>query len=271
MRILYCTEQYFPLQTGTAIADYGLTSALAQAGHQVYCVTSNMFTHMGIDMPLKRKGECHAITSGSTTKQALEIAPHLYVVEFAIHNENWMGQEEIEHYIDFTKNFECDILINSSILTWNSDAIYAHLHECRAKKKFLRNHVEYAKRPFDWLRRCLSDARKAMSSLQDKQYQEVWKILWNRCKCLAALDSHPLRKVKKYLKHYDIIFLLHKNSHLWTYLADCHNLDILPNGVFAQEIKAPKCLTFSPPPPRSIVKKNLIPILQVLKRTSWPC
>ncbi|CRF47889.1 hypothetical protein HHE02_11890 [Helicobacter heilmannii] len=40
---------------------------------------------------------------------------------------------------------------------------------------------------------------------------------------------------------------------------------------FPKNQKAQKVYIFPPPPPRSIVKKNLIPILQVLKRTSWPC
>ncbi|CCF81806.1 hypothetical protein HBZS_122570 [Helicobacter bizzozeronii CCUG 35545] len=122
MNFLYCTEQYYPLQTGTAMADYGLTYALAQAGHCVFVITSDTFNHAGVAMSIKRDGHRESISSGGIHRESIEIAPNLYVIEFHIFHDTqkgWLG--ELEDYTNFAKNFACDILINASIWTWNSD------------------------------------------------------------------------------------------------------------------------------------------------------
>ncbi|WP_104750238.1 glycosyltransferase family protein [Helicobacter cynogastricus] len=234
MVILYCTEQYIPLQTGTATADYGLTSALAQAGHQVYVITSDTFNHAEVAMSLKRQGDRHPLTSGNITKQALEFAPNLYIVEFHIYNEKWVWQGELEAYVDFVKNFDCDILVNSSIGTWNSDAIYLHLSTCKAKRKFLRNHVEFKDIP------------------PAPQHSPIsWKTLFHKFnhKSKPQQSEHPLVYIASQLRAYDKVFLLHKDSSLYQYLnsLDSLNVEILPNGVFSKDINAPK--QFTPPPP----------------------
>ncbi|BCZ17946.1 hypothetical protein NHP190003_12280 [Helicobacter sp. NHP19-003] len=227
MVILYATEQYHPLQTGTATADYGLSQALAQAGHRVYVITSDVFNHAEVAMSLKRWGDKHTISSGNTIKQALELAPNLYVVEFHIYNEKWVWLGELENYIDFVKNFDCDVLINSSIATWNSDAIYPHLSTCKAKRKFLRNHVNINDIP------------------PPPQTPSFWESFCTKFK--RQQEPHPLVCLATQLKSYDKIFLLHANSPLYHYLNSQNdlNVEVLPNGVFAKDICPPK---FLPPP-----------------------
>ncbi|GMB94367.1 hypothetical protein NHP21011_04590 [Helicobacter heilmannii] len=230
MLILYSTEQYHPLQTGLASADYGLTYALAKAGHKVYCITSNIYR----DKPIHRNGAKHKVKSGALERMALEIAPNLFVLEFAIVPGKFYGawEGEVQDYQDFVKNFACDLLITSAILTWTSDCVFDLLSQCQAKKKILRLHGErdlmqgYPKSlKFalkDWIRRlCYSPEHYKMYSY----------IPWLRA------------KLKQQIKIYDCVFFLHKRSHAHDFLLPyCKRVEMLPNGVFEKDICPPKTL-----------------------------
>ncbi|BCZ17884.1 hypothetical protein NHP190003_11660 [Helicobacter sp. NHP19-003] len=229
--ILYATEQYYPLQTGLASADYGLTYALAKAGHKVYCITSNTYANK----PLNRSGKTHKVKSGSLERMAIEIAPNLFVLEFAIYPGNphcQMWQGEVQAYQDFVKNFACDLSITSAILTWTSDYVLDLLPTLQAKRKVLRLHGEWAlmhgtpkSLKFalkDWIKRlCYSPERYKMGSY----------VPWLRSKLKATL------------KDYDCVFFLHKRSHAHDYLKPyCKCVKMLPNGVFEKDICPPKTL-----------------------------
>ncbi|GLH57924.1 glycosyltransferase family 4 protein [Helicobacter ailurogastricus] len=230
MLILCSTEQYHPLQTGLATADYGLTYALAKAGHKVYCITSNTYANK----PINRSGATHKVKSGALERIALEIASNLFVIEFAIvpGEPYYVWQGEVQEYQDFVKNFNCDLFITSAILTWTSDYIFDLLPQCQAKKKVLRSHGEralmhnYPKSPIfalkDWIRRLyFSPAR----------YKKATYIPWLRA------------KLRQSLKYYDCVFFLHKRSHAHDYLKPyCKRVAMLPNGVFEKDICPPKTL-----------------------------
>lgn len=237
MVILYATEQYHPLQTGTATADYGLSKALAQDGHKVYVLTSDVFNHAGIAMGIQREGKLCEVQG----RRALEIAPNLWVLEFHIFHDGNEWQGEIEAYIDFTKDFACDMLINSSIYTWNCDVLLPHLATCKAKKKFLRNHTEMP-----------NIAKKPAKKPPQFKLTQLLKTIYHKSRGIKhPLD--PLETLKMQLRQYDKILFLHKNSSFYQYLSQevDLNLDILPNGVFAKDICPPKFLPPPPPPTES--------------------
>ncbi len=227
MTILYCTEQYYPLQTGTATADYGLTLALSQAGYEVYVITSNMFNHQAI----LREGPKHSVLSGGLTRQATQIAPRLFVLDFyiAMGNGGWQG--ELQAYSDFALSFECDLLVNVSLSTWNTDFICDKLPQAKAKRKILRTHGEYAFMSIcpGW-KRFLKDALK---------------FVLTRLHIMKG-GTYPWwlhQKFMRSIKNYDKVFFLHEGSHGYTYLKPyCSEVDILPNGVFEKDICAPKKL-----------------------------
>ncbi|WP_233711845.1 glycosyltransferase family 4 protein [Helicobacter salomonis] len=227
MVILYCTEQYYPLQTGVATADYGLTLALSRAGHQVYVITSSLFNQQ----QLARGGPTHSVSSGDLNKIAIEIAPNLFVIEFAINfqGNGWDG--ELEDYQNFVVSFPCDLLVNVSLLTWNTDFIYDKLPKLMAKKKILRSHGEqpFMSICFGW-KRFFKDALKFM-------------LVHLR---LMPQGTYPwwLRyRLQKFLKYYDCVFLLSRHSHGYDYLKPyCTSVNILPNGVFEKDIHPPKTL-----------------------------
>ncbi|WP_233710887.1 glycosyltransferase family 4 protein [Helicobacter salomonis] len=230
MTILYCTEQYYPLQTGTATADYGLTLALSRAGYRVYVITSNMFNHQ----KLIREGSVHSVSSGGLSRIAIEIAPNLFVIEFQITSGRggWYG--ETQYYQDFVQTFECDLLVNVSLLTWNTDFICDKLPRLKAKKKILRTHGEYAFMSicFGW-KRFVKDVLKFVLVHLRLMPQGTYPW-WLR------------RKLQKSLRYYNRVFLLHQGSHAYNYLKPyCTSMGILPNGIFAKDICAPKHLVES--------------------------
>ncbi|WP_158655733.1 hypothetical protein [Helicobacter cynogastricus] len=214
--ILLYTEQYYPLQTGLASADYGLTLGLAQAGYQVYVITGTMFG----DMRFTRTGTKGTITSGAITKETIRIAPNLWVIPFEIFHQGWW-QGEFDAYIDFVCHFTCDLLINSAILTWNTDYIYDHISKCKAKKKILRSHGEAGLMATSWRERI----RDTFLNFLGKRQSDL---------------GHLRDKLKKALKHYDYLLFLHKRSHTYNYLKFYARVAILPNGIFARDICAPK-------------------------------
>ncbi|WP_120944326.1 glycosyltransferase family 4 protein [Helicobacter labacensis] len=233
MKILFCTEQYYPLQTGTATADYGLTLALAQAGYQVYVITSNMFNHQKIH----REGAKHTVSSGSLERQATQIAPNLFVLDFHITQGNGGWQGELQAYVDFALCFECDLLVNVSLLTWNTDLLHDKLPKTRARRKILRTHGEYA-----FMSVCFGAKRLIKDALK---FVLVRLGLW-RSYAYAIYPWWLRQALTRSLKHYDTVFFLHEGSHGYAYLKPyCSKVGILPNGVFEKDICAPKILTKS--------------------------
>ncbi|BCD50512.1 glycosyltransferase family protein [Helicobacter suis] len=229
MTILFTTEQYHPLQTGLASADYGLTLALARSGYLVYVITTGMYG----ETKISREGKLSSISSGNLSKGIVEIAPNLFVLEFKIYCKVWGEWEgEISKYQKFVQNFKCDLLINSAILTWNTDFIYDYLPKCHAKKKILRSHGEYSLM-HEWAlgyKERIKDIIRRFY-FNSKRYKQKYYIAWLR------------HKLKKTLKYYDCVYFLHKNSHAYTYLKPYCSVDILPNGVFEKDICPPKTIT----------------------------
>ncbi|WP_205586151.1 glycosyltransferase family 4 protein [Helicobacter mehlei] len=227
MVVLYSTEQYYPLQAGRATADYNLTYALAQAGHVVYVITNNTYG----PLQLKREGGISIVSSGSIRREAIEIAPRLFVIEMDIYyKEGWKG--EVALYQDFVHHFECDLFIASGIWAWTSDLTFDLLPVCSAKKKILRSHGEYA---------LIYGGPKGFV-----QHLKLWakKILYSAERYRLNAYVPLLRaKLKQCLKDYDRVFFLHKRSHGYEYLRPyCPNIDVLPNGVFEKDICPPKTL-----------------------------
>ncbi|CCF80692.1 hypothetical protein HBZS_111410 [Helicobacter bizzozeronii CCUG 35545] len=137
MRILFCTSQYYPLQLGWAMADYHLSLALARAGHSVFVCTSDTDT-LGLQT-LQWEGITHNLTSGNTTKEAIEIAPNLFVIGFHIYTEGYLTKGEIVAYRDFVVHFDGDLLFCSGIanahtLHWACDLLYDLLPTLKVKK-----------------------------------------------------------------------------------------------------------------------------------------
>ncbi|WP_281746847.1 group 1 glycosyl transferase [Helicobacter suis] len=226
MTILFTTEQFYPLQTGTAIADYNLCLALSRFGHVVYVITSSMFNFSR----LTRKGPIRLISSGGLSKEAVEISPNLFVIDFFIvyEEDNWRGQ--LEDYQKFLISFECDLLVNIALRTWSTDYILDKFPLVKAKKKILRSHEEWSimDNIVSW-KRFIKDALKALLTLH-----------------IIHRDSHPWwqqYRFKKSLKYYDCVYFLHKGSHGYDYLKPYCTADILPNGVFEKDICSPKILS----------------------------
>ncbi|WP_104705726.1 glycosyltransferase family protein [Helicobacter suis] len=225
MTILFTAEQFYPLQTGTAIADYNLCLALSRFGHVVYVITSSMFNFSR----LTRKGPIRLISSGGLSKEAVEISPNLFVIDFFIvyEEDNWRGQ--LEDYQKFLISFECDLLVNIALRTWSTDYILDKFPLVKAKKKILRSHEEWSimDNIVSW-KRFIKDALKALLTLH-----------------IIHRDSHPWwqqYRFKKSLKYYDCVYFLHKGSHGYDYLKPYCTADILPNGVFEKDICPPKTI-----------------------------
>ncbi|WP_104752717.1 glycosyltransferase family protein, partial [Helicobacter baculiformis] len=222
MKILLTTEQYHPLQTGVSLADHGLSVALAQAGHEVFVITGASFNGQKIH----REGPLKRISSGEISKDAREINPNLYVVEFDIYWDWQQGRVlgEIEKYQDFCLSFACDLLISSGIVgKWNCDLLYDLLPLCQAKKKILKSHGEL-------------ELVRFSPSLKTR-LTHVLKFLLSGFKFRSSVYIPTLRRqLKQHLKHYDRVCFLHRRSDGYTYLKPYCHAGILPNGVFAKDI-----------------------------------
>ncbi|WP_104732823.1 glycosyltransferase, partial [Helicobacter salomonis] len=226
MKILFNTEQYYPLQTGVSIADYGLSVALAQAGHVVFVATGSRFDGQKIC----REGPIQMISSAGISKEAREISPNLFVIEFDIYWDWTRGcvVGETQAYRDFCVPFACDLLISSGIVgKWNCDLLYDLLPSCRAKKKILKSHGEQ---------------ELVYSSTSIPLYlKNILKFLLSGFKFRHPSYIPWLRsKLKQTLKHYDCVYFLHQRSPGYAYLKPYCHVGILPNGIFAKDINPPK-------------------------------
>ncbi|WP_235852978.1 glycosyltransferase family 4 protein [Helicobacter labacensis] len=228
MKILFTTEQYYPLQTGVSLADHGLSVALAQAGHEVLVITGARFN----DQKIHREGNLKRISSGGINKDAREISPNLCVVEFDIYWDWQQGRVlgEIEEYKKFCLSFMCDLLISSGIVgKWNCDLFYDLLALCQAKKKILKSHGE-----LELVRFCPPIKTRLKHAL---------KFLISGFKFRPSMYILTLRRqLKSHLRHYDRVCFLHKRSDGYDYLKPYCHADILPNGVFAKDITSPKTI-----------------------------
>ncbi|GLH57931.1 glycosyltransferase family 4 protein [Helicobacter ailurogastricus] len=224
MRILYTTEQYPPCQTGVALADYGLSLALAQAGHEVFVCT-------GQHPQATQEGEIVRLESGRVCKEAALLAPRLWVLRFDV-GWDWSKSQqpigaEVKDYVEFVLNFDCALLLNSGIIgKWNCDLLYQVLPQAKAKVKFLRSHGEKELIGFKYSLK--SRFKDLLRSLCTGRLQKPYMLWLNQ-------------ELQRSLKHYDKVFFLHENTHGYAPLKPfCTQVGILPNGVFAKDICPPK-------------------------------
>ncbi|WP_104639663.1 glycosyltransferase family 4 protein [Helicobacter bizzozeronii] len=219
MRILFCTSQYYPLQLGWAMADYHLSLALARAGHSVFVCTSDTDT-LGLQT-LQWEGITHNLTSGNTTKEAIEIAPNLFVIGFHIYTEGYLTKGEIVAYRDFVVHFDGDLLFCSGIanahtLHWACDLFYDLLPTLKVKKILRLEDTPPIWQDHSWKRR----------------FKEIAKI------CLLRLGKEKnyfrwlKRTLETHLKDFDRVFFLSQDTHAYHTLSPlCSKVGILPHGV----------------------------------------
>ncbi|WP_120955578.1 glycosyltransferase family 4 protein [Helicobacter mehlei] len=220
MRVLFCTSQYYPLQLGWAMADYNLSLALARAGHSVFVCTSNLDT-LGLQT-LQWEGTKHSISSANTAKEAIEIAPNLFVIGFQIYTEGgYLTKGETAAYRDFVAHFDCDLLFCSGIanahtLHWACDLLYDLLPTLRVKKVLRLENTPPIWQDYSWKRR----------------FKEIAKI------CLLGLGKEKnyfrwlKRTLEAHLKDFDCVFFLSQDTHAYRTLAPlCSKIGILPHGV----------------------------------------
>lgn len=109
---------------------------------------------------------------------------------------------EIQKYIDFVNSFDCDVLINECVQTWSTDLLLKYLSAFKCKK-ILHSHG------FSLLS---YKTKNPLAYVKAKFYY---------------------RKLHKYLKSYNHIFLLHEHTVETLYLKkyNIDNYSYLPNGV----------------------------------------
>lgn len=111
MKILITTEQFPPIVSGISSVVFGLSKALVKRGHEVTVVTKKEFS------------------------RNLQDYPEITIKEFNI--QGGFGniyRGECQSYIDFVINFQCDVMINECVQTWNSDLLFPYLSKIRAIK-----------------------------------------------------------------------------------------------------------------------------------------
>ncbi|WP_104750463.1 glycosyltransferase family protein [Helicobacter cynogastricus] len=217
MRILFCIDKLSP-------NDYNLAEALASEGHTVFVLT---------DAHLQTQVFAQTITSGTITKEAIELEPNLFAIEFAITLKNsyqdYAG--EVKEYQEFVQAFECDALIVSSMLNWSASLLLEFLPTLKAQRKILKVSEEHVWLPiFD---------RKWKTYLY-----ECFKSLFygtalkNKINQTQNLEARYIDQIKQYDK---VFFPLQKRYH-WDEVFAPHsqNIDYLPYSV--SKIKSPKCL-----------------------------
>ncbi|WP_104636740.1 glycosyltransferase family 4 protein [Helicobacter felis] len=228
MRILFCTSQYYPLQSGRAIVAHNLSLALARAGHTVLVCTANVFDLQ----TLQWEGQKHAITSGNTAREVVEIAPNLFVIGFHIYVEGYLIKGEIAAYKDFVAHFECDLLLCSGVnegiygICWTCDLLYDLLPTLEVKKALKIHESPNIRQGHSWKSRIKEVLKIILSKFfnEDKKY-----FRWIE----GMLRNH--------LKDFDCVFFLDEKTHNYHTLAPfCSRISILPHGVF--EIYPPKTL-----------------------------
>jgi glycosyltransferase involved in cell wall biosynthesis len=178
MKILITTEQYFPIKSGVSTVVTSIAEELVNIGHQVYVVT-------GYD---NRKD---LIVNG------------VNIIEFKVRGGfGNFYRGETKEYIEFVKNFNCDVIINECVQTWTTDLILRELKNLKAKK-FLHSHG------FSLLS---YKTKNPLAYIKAKLYY---------------------RTIHHYLKEYNHIFLLHDKTVETSYLNKymINNFSYLPNGV----------------------------------------
>jgi len=178
VKILITTEQYYPIKSGVASVVTSIAEELVNRGHQVYVTTS--FQHRD-----KR------IYNG------------VHIKEFKIYGgfgNYYRG--EIEEYIRFVVDFDCDVMINECVQTWPTDLILDHLKDIKAKK-VLHSHG---------------------FSLLSYKTRNPWAYI--KAKFYYS-------KLYKYLREYHHIFLLHEKTVETPYLRkhNIQNFSYVPNGI----------------------------------------
>lgn len=179
MRILITTEQYYPIKSGVSSVVTAIAEKLVELEHEVYVVTGfeerKYLNYNGVN-----------------------------IIEFKIYGgfSNYY-RGETKQYINFVKNFECDLLINECVQNWSTDLILRNIKELNAKMKFLHSHG------FSLL---ALKSKNPWANLKAKFYYKT---------------------AYKFFELYDHIFLLHDKTIETSYLLDhkIKNYSYLPNGV----------------------------------------
>ncbi|KEA45565.1 hypothetical protein CR66_06975 [Campylobacter mucosalis] len=187
MKILITTEQFYPLKTGMASSVGALSEQLVSLGHDVLVATGY-------------QNRCFSEHNG------------VKIVEFKIRggffHYHYEGNEK-QKYIDFVKNYECDVMINECTQIWSMDYLLDYLDELKAKKKFLHSHG------FSLYRKLLRYKRIFIN------FKSIYKVY------------AYYKKLSKIFKKYDHIFLLHENTSGSEFLKKhglCH-YSFLSNGI----------------------------------------
>ncbi len=179
MKILITTEQYYPIKSGVSSVVTAIAEELVRLKHEVYVVTGC-------------QERLYSVHNG------------VNIIEFKIFGgfgNYYRGNTN--QYIEFIKNFECDVMINECVQTWSTDLILSALDEVKVKKKFLHSHG---------------------FSLLSYRTKNPWAYI--KSKFYYAT-------LYKYLKKYDHIFLLHEKTVETLYLQKhgIKQFSYLPNGV----------------------------------------
>ncbi|WP_043902550.1 hypothetical protein [Helicobacter cetorum] len=264
MKILYTTEQFYPLQTGLATADYHFALSLTNLGHEVYVVTMDSFQNKRIERTGKK-----IILEEPFKKEAIEISPNLFVIEFDFRTTEypiWCG--EINNYRYFVQEFVCDLLIVSAFFTFTGDLLWESLNELKATKKVLRSHGESALANYLRLNQPTKPTKKQVFKdfiknlllsfgLTLKREPNFWHFTITNAPTTntqKALDVTPYESympyliflLKRFLSCLDKVYFLHDKSHAIDFLTPlCKSVGILPNGVFQKDITPPKTILAS--------------------------
>ena len=112
MKILFTTHTYYPAKDGVSIVVQYLAKGLNKLGHEVTVVTT-------WKKGLKRE----------------EIVDNIHIYRFDIYFIKFIGYKgEIDNYIDFVKQFNCDIIINENSQCVTTDLLLPLLNQIKANK-----------------------------------------------------------------------------------------------------------------------------------------
>ncbi|WP_104761214.1 hypothetical protein [Helicobacter cetorum] len=264
MKILYTTEQFYPLQTGLAIADYNFALSLTNLGHEVYVITMDSFQGKRIERIGKK-----IILERPFKKEAVEISPNLFVIEFHFRIEEWpVWEGEVNGYRYFVQEFACDLLIISAFFTFTGDLLWESVSELKATKKVFRSHGESTLANYLRLNQPTKPTKKQVFKdfiknlllsfgLTLKREPNLWHFTITNAPTTntqKALDITPYESymsylillLKRFLSCLDKVYFLHDKSHAIDFLTPlCKSVGILPNGVFAKDITGIKSIPTS--------------------------
>jgi len=118
MKILFTVQNYYPSISGVPVVVKYLAEGLANKGHQVIVVTR------------KHPQTCER-----------EVIKKVEVRRFEIKFNKLLGHiGDLKEYVEFVKNYDCDVLINECSQCETTDLILDHLDQVKATKKVFHSH-----------------------------------------------------------------------------------------------------------------------------------